>query len=321
MRVLVYGAGALGCELAHMLLQNKNNSVTLLARGAWKKSIDQNGLVIRHWAQRRTTVDKIRTIPALSPVDKYDLVFIVMQAGQLPAVLPALAANASRYFVFVGNNPGACGTLAALGRPAENVAFGFQSTAGRREAGRVISVYASAGMTVGGAAAPLPDALRLRLMAAFRGTKYRLTYYGNMDEWLKCHIAAIMPICYICYACGGDLKKVTPKQVKLMVDAMGECCLMLKAAGVPVNDAESLDYYREGTFKRRIMDAAMLATCKTAIGKLCVSDHAMHAVGEMRYLDTAFVRLRAKTDAPMPTWDALRAAMPSWDELEQKTGR
>ena len=56
MRILVYGAGVLGCELAHVLLQNKKNDVTLLARGEWKERIDQKGLVIRQWAQRKTTV-------------------------------------------------------------------------------------------------------------------------------------------------------------------------------------------------------------------------------------------------------------------------
>ena len=48
MRILVYGAGVLGCELAHVLMQNKKNVVTLLARGEWKEMIDQKGLVIRH---------------------------------------------------------------------------------------------------------------------------------------------------------------------------------------------------------------------------------------------------------------------------------
>ena len=43
MRILVYGAGVLGCELAHVLMQNKKNVVTLLARGEWKEMIDHNG--------------------------------------------------------------------------------------------------------------------------------------------------------------------------------------------------------------------------------------------------------------------------------------
>ena len=90
MRILVYGAGVLGCELAHALIQNKKNVVTLLARGEWKEMIDQKGLTIRHWVQRKTTVDRVQTIDTLAPDDCYDLVFVVMQAGQLTQVLPIL---------------------------------------------------------------------------------------------------------------------------------------------------------------------------------------------------------------------------------------
>ena len=88
MRILVYGAGVLGCELAHVLMQNKKNVVTLLARGEWKEMIDQKGLVIRHWVQRKTTTERIKTVDTLAPDDYYDLVFVVVQAGQLPDVLP-----------------------------------------------------------------------------------------------------------------------------------------------------------------------------------------------------------------------------------------
>ena len=118
MRILVYGAGVLGCELAHVLLQNKKNDVTLLARGEWKERIDQKGLIIRQWAQRKTTVDRVRTIDVLAPEDFYDLVFVVLQAGQLPDVLPVLKANRSPYFVFVGNDPHAKQVLEAMQRPA-----------------------------------------------------------------------------------------------------------------------------------------------------------------------------------------------------------
>ena len=86
MRILVYGAGVQGCELAHRLLQNKKNVVTMLARGEWKERLDQRGLVIRHWAQCRTTVDRVATIDTLAPDDCYDLVFVTLQAGQLPGL-------------------------------------------------------------------------------------------------------------------------------------------------------------------------------------------------------------------------------------------
>ena len=83
MRILVYGAGVQGCQLAHSLAQNKKNVVTLLARGEWKEVIDQKGLTIRHMLQRKTTVDRMQTTDVLAPEDVYDLVFVTVQAGQL----------------------------------------------------------------------------------------------------------------------------------------------------------------------------------------------------------------------------------------------
>lgn len=316
MRILVYGAGVLGCELAHVLLQNKKNVVTLLARGEWKEMIDQKGLTIRHWVQRKTTVDRIQTIDALAPDDCYDLVFVVMQAGQLPEVLPALKANKSPYFVFVGNDPQAKQVLEAMQRPADKVAFGFQNTAGRREHDHVVSVYTSAGMTVGGATAPLSGTFRTRLKTAFDGVKYKLTFYADMDEWLKCHAAFILPICYVCYACNGELPRATKQQRGAILDAAYEACLMLKTLGVPVNDADNTENFKPGTAGRRRMEAMLFVMAKTPLGRLCASDHAMHAVGEMRYLDEAFEAMRRQADTAMPMWEKLRSEMPSWDSLQ-----
>ena len=90
MRILVYGAGVQGCELAHRLAQNEKNMVTLLARGEWKERIDQKGLTIRHWAQLKTTVDRMATIETLDPEESYDLIFVTVQASQLPELLPLL---------------------------------------------------------------------------------------------------------------------------------------------------------------------------------------------------------------------------------------
>ena len=316
MRILVYGAGVLGCELAHVLMQNKKNVVTLLARGEWREMIDQKGLVIRHWAQHKTTTEHIKTIDTLAPDDFYDLVFVVMQAGQLPDVLPVLKANKSTYFVFVGNNPHAKQVLEFMQRPADKIAFGFQGTAGHREHDHVVSVYMNPGMTVGGATTPLSGTFRTRLKTAFDGAKYKLTFYSDMDEWLKCHIALILPVCYVCYACNGDLHRATKQQRGAILDAAYEACLMLKDAGIPVNNAENTDYYKPGAPGRRRMEAMVFAMAKTPLGKLCASDHAMHAVAEMKYLDEAFEALRKQAGTAMPMWEKLRTDMPAWSSLK-----
>ena len=46
MKILVYGAGVLGCNLARNLLR-AGKDVTLLARGNWAEEIRKNGLRIK----------------------------------------------------------------------------------------------------------------------------------------------------------------------------------------------------------------------------------------------------------------------------------
>ena len=96
---------------------------------------------------------------------------------------------------------------------------------------------------------------------------------------------------------------------------------MLKAAHIPVDDRENTDCYRAGTPGRRKMDAMVLALCKTPLGRLCVSDHAMHAVAEMQYLDEAFEGLRARTSVRMTAWDTLRAPDALVGHHAEKDGR
>ena len=181
----------------------------------------------------------------------------------------------------------------------------------------MVSVHTGVGMTVGGATAPLSGTFRIRLKTAFDGTKYKLTFYSDMDEWLKCHIAFILPVCYVCYACNGDLTRATKQQRAAILDAAYEGCEMLKALGIPVNDAENTDYYKLGTAGRRKMDAMVLAMAKTPLGRLCASDHAMHAVKEMQYLDEAFEALRKQAGTAMPMWEKLRNEMPAWNTLQK----
>ncbi|MCD7729921.1 MAG: ketopantoate reductase family protein [Oscillospiraceae bacterium] len=305
MNILIYGAGVIGCELAHMLC--KRNDVTLLARGEWKKTIDKNGLVIRHYLQMKTTVDRLKTIDVLEEDDKYDLIFVVMQAFQLTEVIPFIAKNASSHIVFVGNNMTAQETarMAITDSPMEKeIAFGFQGTAGRRENGKVISLHAGVGMTVGGFDEPLLEQFQRRLKMAFGGTGYHLTWENQMDTWLKCHAAWVLPICYVCYITDGCLPRATHRLRKAILDADLEGYRVLQKLGysiLPVGDEKWFS-----GLKRPIMAAIFFVIYKTPIGRLMASDHAMHAVSEMQYLDAEFETLRKKAGIPTPTWDSLR---------------
>ena len=103
-RILVYGAGVLGCNLAHALWIS-HKDVTLLARGNWYEEIKNNGMTIRHklFAGKKTN-DRLPVINELKEQDYYDVVFVVMQCTQIDSILPILQQNVSRNIVLVGNN-------------------------------------------------------------------------------------------------------------------------------------------------------------------------------------------------------------------------
>ena len=314
MKLLVYGAGVIGCELTHVLKKG-GNDVTLLARGAWKDTLEERGLVIRHYLQRKTTTDQIGIIGSLSPDDEYDMIFVVMQADQVPDVLSAISANVSRYVVFVGNNPWADKTeqIVQTGSPvSKEVAFGFMTAGGRRENGQVVSIHVGAHLTVGGREGELSDAFRNCLSGAFSESGCRLTWENRMDAWLKCHMAEILPVGYVAYAVDCSLPKASRAQRKAMVDATAEAFTLLKALGYPIRPEEDEGYFTDG-FKRMMWRAIIFVMCKTPLGRLAASDHCAHAVSEMTMLDRAWDELRGekRNVLPMPIWDSLQKSMPA----------
>ena len=137
MKILVYGAGVLGCNLARNLLR-AGKDVTLLARGNWAAEIKQNGLRIKDKFSPCVSVSRIPVVTELASDAVYDVIFVVLRYTQLDSVLDTLRANRTKNIVFVGNNVQARALAAAL--PGKNVLFAFALSAGHREVDRVVSI-------------------------------------------------------------------------------------------------------------------------------------------------------------------------------------
>jgi 2-dehydropantoate 2-reductase len=323
MKVLVYGAGVIGCYLTHVLCQG-GNEVSLLARGEWKETLETNGLVIRHHIQKETTTDHPNIVDQPGET-RYDAVFAVMQHQQMQAILGDLAQIDTPIVVMVGNNlsaPAMEREILSRSTTPKTVLFGFQGTAGNRENSYVECVRWKVGeLTLGGLHRALRSEEKNFFTALFSGTKYRLNWEEDMDGWYKCHLALILPIAYLCYLTGCDLHKAAHAQRKLLLDAANEGFSLLKKLGVAIRPAGEDAYYRPGG-KRVLCAAMMFAIYKTALGKLCASDHCRHAVREMESLDRAWNDLRLQApDFPMPNWDALHSAMPDWETLHRTYDR
>lgn len=92
MKILVFGAGVLGCNLARNFFR-AGKDVTLLARGAWGESIPKKGLRIKDKFSPRMSVSRIPVTAELKAEDKYDVIFVVLRYTQLDAILDAVSAG------------------------------------------------------------------------------------------------------------------------------------------------------------------------------------------------------------------------------------
>ena len=189
--------------------------------------------------------------------------------------------------------------------------FAFQSTGGRRENGRAVSIYLATPKLAGGMTAGALDGStdwQPVLERAFAGTRYPVTVSRNMGAWLKCHTAFILPIAFACYFTGGAQKKIAWNRAYLfkMIDAIAESYRVLRACGCPVEPREDEDFILRHRQKCYWMLRLMAAT---PIGRLACSDHAMSAKAEIRRLYDDFCVYKERAGLVTPAWDELARVM------------
>ena len=299
MKILVFGAGVLGCNLARNLFR-AGKDVTLLARGAWAEEVRKNGLRIKDKFSPHLSVSRIPVVTELKPEDAYDVIFVVLRYTQLDSVLDTLRKSAAENIVFVGNNVRARALTESLGE--KKVLFAFASSAGHREKDRVCSVDLKK-ITIG-QIRERPSNEEL-IHEIFAGTKYKVVYESNMEDFLLCHAAFVLPAVFACYKTDGDLKKCKGDTAYLsrLIDANIEGYRAIKNAGHEILPRSDADF--ESAAYRKTCLRFFKLLCATSLGKICVSDHAMNATGEMAALNRDLKQFFDETGAKHPTWQKL----------------
>ena len=306
MKILVFGAGVLGCNLARNLFR-AGKDVTLLARGAWAEKIRRDGLRIKDKFSPRVSVTRIPVVTELAPDDQYDVIFVVMRYTQIDAILDILRANGTKNIVFVGNNVRARALAEAL--PEKNVLFAFALSAGHRDSDRLASIDLKK-ITIGQLpGAPSNEPLIGRI---FDGTKYKVVYEPNMEDYLLCHAAFVIPAAFACYKTDGNLKKLKGNTAYLsrMIDANIEGYRAIRNAGHAI--LPKADENFEGAAYRKTCLRFFKLMCATSLGKICASDHAMNAVDEMSALNRDLKAFFDKQGANYPVWRELEAESGSY---------
>ncbi len=301
MKLFVLGAGVLGCNLANRLFR-AGKDVTLLARGAWAEEIQENGLRIKNIFSPRTSISRIPLARALKPEDCYDVIFVAVRYTQIDSILETLRASRAKHIIFVGNNVRAAEIAARL--PEKNVLFAFALSAGHRERGRVVSMDLQK-ITIG----PLrgaPDSEAL-IGQIFAGTKYKLVYEPNMEDYLLCHAAFVLPAAFACYQTDGKLKKLQGNSdfLNRLIDANIEGYRAIRNAGHEILPKSDQDF--ESAAYRKTCLRFFKLMCATFLGKICASDHAMNAAEEMYALNRDLKRFFEDHGAEYPIWRALEA--------------
>ncbi|SHN26234.1 ketopantoate reductase family protein [Gracilibacillus kekensis] len=302
MKVLVYGAGVLGSQLAYSLVRG-GNDVSILARGKRYQQLEDDGIVIRHYRRRTNTVVTVNVIDKLQPEEHYDLIFVVMKYNQFSAVLPILAGNISNNIVIVGNNADAERMQATLNENSEvkkNTAFGFHVSGGKREeSGRVISIRGGGGqMVIGGLDGDL--SFKSAIEQAFKEAKFKLSYNENIDAWLKSHFIPIVAMNSIHYINNFDFKKIAKdkKALMQMVYAMDEGFMVLERMGYRIDPAFQVKLVRR---HRNFTYNGLKIFHKLPMIKLFES-----SFSEIEALYEKFDELKEQANISTPNWDDLK---------------
>lgn len=305
MRILVYGAGVLGCNLARNLYCSKKD-VTLLARGKWAEEIKNYGLKIKNKLSFHTSTTHIPVITELKGDDEYDAIFVVVRYTQIDSIIDILKENKTKNIVFVGNNVKA-EYLSSL-FPNKNIMFAFSLSAGHRDSKRVVSVDLKK-ITIGQLSTSNSNEKLINQI--FKKTKYKVVYLPNMGDYLLCHAAFVLPAAFACYKTDGKLKKLkrNTKYLNKMISANIEAYRAIKETGHEILPDDDKDFESEKYRKTCLRFFKLM--CATSLGKICVSDHAMNAIDEMSALNNDIKKF----------FDDNNKEYPIWKELEKDASR
>ena len=299
MRILIIGAGVLGSNLAHSI--KNGNDVTILARGKTYDNLKNNGLIIKHKFKKKT-VDYFNIINKLDKNDIYDVIFIVSRFSSLDDIVPIIEGNKSKSVVFVGNNISA---EKYMNIKNKNVLFAFFMAAGKKYDGYINSICLNK-IEIGRVDGK--DTSNDFIKSIFKETKIKVVIENKMNDYLKAHACAVLPLVFASYKTNGNLKllKKDKEYSMLIMDAIIEGYDVLKKLGYEILPKGE---YEDCVNKKKICAFIYRFMFSNFIGKLCISDHAMSAKEEFILLEEEFEKLKKKANLETKVYDKLKVEL------------
>ena len=303
MKILIIGAGVLGSNLAHSI--KKGNDVTILARNKTYEQLKNNGLIIKHKLGKKT-IDHFNIIDRLDENDIYDVIFVVSRFSSLDSIVPIIKHNNSQNIVFVGNN---MSVEKYMNIENKNILFAFFMAAGKKYDGYINSICLNK-IQIGRVDGK--DVSNEFIKSIFKETKIKVTIQNKMNDYLKTHACAVLPLVFASYKVNGNLKllKKDKEYSLLIMDAIIEGYNVLKKLGyeiLPKGEYENcVNKKKRCAFIYRFMFSNF-------IGKMCISDHAMSAREEFILLEKEFEKLKKKANLETKTYDKLKLELLNYE--------
>ena len=314
MRILVYGAGNIGCLYAAKLAQS-GRDVVILARGDRFNALLEHGITLESGLSGQRMTISIPVVDSLEPEETYDLVLVVLQKPAIAEVLPILAASdRTPSVMFFGNNAsGPEPMISALGR--ERVLLGFPGAAAipHGEAIRyVITSRREQPTTIGEVDGGRSERIG-QIAGALEEAGFPTSICVNMDAWLKTHVAKIVPTGGALFYAGGHIEQIVTydEAVRLMVRAIREGFKVLRANDIPITPSNHrvLQWLPESLIVFLMKHMFSSETMSIKVG------HAADARREFQLLAHEFEALNVARGLPTPAMNRLNQYLsPSMDQ-------
>lgn len=284
MRLLIYGAGVIGCWYA-ALFSKAGYDTTIYARGKRLELLRQEGL--RYEIKGKIHKADIKIIERLENEDSYDYIFLTVKENQIHTALKELAYNVSPNIVTM-----------------VNTIEGYENWERLCGEGRIIPAFPGAGGSFQDGvlkAALTPYLIQPTTFAEINGSRTERLHklskifksacvpyqiVKNMQNWQLCHLAMVVPIADAYYMARNPQKAWKENNVmqKTAVQIKHNFQTLYKS-GV-VLSPRKMNLFR--LLPTRVLQIGLSLIFKSNFGDVFMYQHSMNAADEMRTLHEQF---------------------------------
>jgi len=308
MKILVYGAGAIGSIYAARLHEASCN-VTLLARDRHYERLKQNGVITKDALTGNQTISNVPLVQKLDTNDFYDLIIVTVRLDQINSVIPDLKKNIVCPLVMLMLNypEGIKQVINDLNN--KHIILGFPGVGGIYQNNIIDYIQINQQETTIGEIKGETSNYIKEIKALFEKAGFKVAVSANMEAWLKIHAVFVVCIAAAIIKENGDSVQLGRKRgsVKIMVQSIREGFTACKTIGIPIAPLNLKIIFM--IMPQWVSVLYWQKAMKGKVGTLAIAPHANKAKGEMKLLAKKVLSIIHLSSFQTPTLDALLSSL------------